>query len=100
MHPGNLDFWDVLNLCATQWLVGFGGPYGLNYVAISITAQALEIEVNRSFLEKLKYFERKVVEIMGEKTKPCDAAQKEKCTVEFGEHLKWACDNCKGKNGK
>ena len=24
----------------------------------------------------------------------CDAAQKERCTIEYGEHLEWTCKNC------
>ena len=65
-----------------------------------MVAQALDIGVNRSFLEKMKYFERKALESIGEKTKKCDAEQKEKCAIEFGEHLDWACKNCEIRNPK
>ena len=89
-------------MCRTQWLTGFGEPYGLNHVAIHITAQALDVCVDRVFLEKLRYFEDHALQIVGtrrsassKQTQRCDPAQRERCAVEFGDHLKWACDNCK-----
>lgn len=73
--------------------MGFGGPYGLDYVAIAEVARSLEIEVGRVFWEKLKIFERAVLDALA-KDQKADICDPEKCKFEFGEFFEWACGNC------
>jgi hypothetical protein len=83
-----------MNLAATQWRAGFNGVYGLDYTAIITIAQALHIATDRTFFEKLKVFEKAVLEQICEKQKSetCDPV---KCKFEYGEYFEWACENCR-----
>jgi len=77
----------------TQWLVGFGGVYGLNMLAVLEAAKALRIPVDWAFMAKVKAFETEFLRGL-HNTSRCDAAQRAKCEAEFGAHLEWACRNC------
>lgn len=101
--PGNRDVWEIMRIASNQWRMGFGGVYGLDITAIISIAQALGVETDYSFFEKIHIIESKILEIIapakgGEKE--CDNEQKEKCRIEFGEFLEWSCNNCNIQNPK
>lgn len=100
--PGNRDAFEVLIFSATQWRTGFNGACGLDYTAVIAIAQSLEIKCDRNLLEKIRTYERAVLENLKStagqaNTLICDEAQKERCKIEHGEYLEWACNNCKAK---
>lgn len=93
---GNEEVFNLLTLCSTQWRAGFSGAYGLDYNVVIELARALEVEIDQTFLEKVRAFEHEVLRIWNEKDDKgrCDDRQKEKCRLEFGEFFEWACKNC------
>lgn len=99
--PDNVDIWNLLKLFSRQWLVGLQGIYGINMQAVMFAARELGIAIDWAFLIKLNAFESTLIKLVNEdKKNKCDENQKEKCQLEFGEHLAWACANCgDNKNG-
>lgn len=81
--------------------MGLNGVYALDYTAIIAIANALEIKTDRTFLGKVRIFENAALENLkqqaGQAALLCNEAQKERCTIEHGEYLAWACENCKSK---
>lgn len=59
-------------------------------------ADRLGIMTGPSFFEKLRVYEREALNIIaGKKGKSgCDEKQKEKCRIQHGEWMDWACKNC------
>lgn len=74
----------------------------MDYTAIIAIAQALGIETDCNFFEKIHLLEAEILNLVGTRSavsqQKCDKAQKEKCSIEFGEHLGWACKNCNEKH--
>ncbi len=98
MLPENKQIWDLLRVCDTQWRVGFGGAYGLDYAPIFFVAQSMGIITGLDFVRKIKSWEHEVLGLMAAKDKDnarCSEKEKEQCKIEFGEYLDWACKRCK-----
>lgn len=95
--PGNQPLWYLITLIPNQWEVGFNGAYALKMLVYLEMADRLGIPTGTSFFEKLRVYEREALKIIaGEKDKSggCDEKQKEKCRVQHGEWMDWACKNC------
>lgn len=100
--PGNRDAFEVLIFSATQWRTGFNGTCGLDYTAVITIANALEIKCDRILLEKVRIYEKSVLENLKATAGQanalvCDDAQKKRCKIEHGEYLAWSCENCNAK---
>lgn len=98
IHPGNEDIWEVLIMADTQWRTsGFGGPYGLDYVAVTQVAHGLGLARDRTFFQKVRAYEQAALDVMHAKGKgdACTQKQKAQCALEFPDSLEWACKQCK-----
>lgn len=102
--PGNRDVWEIIRIASNQWRAGLGGVYGLDFSAIILIAQALDVETDYNFFEKIRILEAEILRIIAPDPSAgsgaCNKEQKEKCKVEFGEYLEWACKNCETQNPK
>jgi hypothetical protein len=65
----NRKIWQLLELASSQWRVGFGEIYGLDYGVIIEMAKAMNIEINTLFFEKLKAFEDIVLQELKKRAK-------------------------------
>jgi hypothetical protein len=86
----------VLCICASQWRVGFGGAYGLDYSAVFAAAQISGVELIKEDLDKIRAFETEVLSIWNKSggQGPCNEEQKKQCKYEFGEYLDFTCRSC------
>lgn len=94
---GNLEIWHVLTICQTQWRAAFGGVYGLDYNAVIRTANQLGISTGWQFFEKIRVYEAEALNVIrrgADAQNHCDEKQKERCRIEFGEFIEWACREC------
>jgi hypothetical protein len=94
---GNEQLWNLICLCASQWRIGFGGPYALDFNAVFGAADILGMRLNQRDIEKLQVYEEEVLKLRaaGKQSKGvCDEKQKAQCSEEFGEFLDWACGQC------
>ena len=58
---------DLFTACATQWRVaGMGGVLGLDYKAVQVVAQWMEIVVDRSVFDDLRVMEAEAVRLFRE----------------------------------
>lgn len=55
--PGNAEVDELWQFARTQWRVAFGGAYALDYSAVIRIAEALEIDVTPSLMEKIRVLE-------------------------------------------
>lgn len=58
----NRDIWYLLQLSLNQWRVGMEDPYGLDFGVIIEMARAMDMEINQIFFEKLKAYEKTVLD--------------------------------------
>ena len=68
------ELWPALELFSalcTQWRVGMGGATGLDYTALPVVMDMLEIapEDRRERFEEVRVMERAALEVMSEKAK-------------------------------
>ena len=53
----------------SQWRVGFAGPTGLDYTAVKVIADTLEIEWNEQLLKHLQILEGAMLKHLSEEAK-------------------------------
>lgn len=104
----------MMVLTATQWRTriegvispagGFIGERisGIDLPAVIKTAEAVDIPVNLSFVEKVRMFEQEVLKAASSNKEaddgPCTPAKKEDCRILYGEYFEATCRMCKDKN--
>lgn len=59
----NIPVVRLLCACGTQWRVGFGGPYGLDYPAVFAVAGVLGIELTPEVLAGVALIEHTQLEL-------------------------------------
>ena len=75
-----------------------GGVIGLDIGVLRGIAIDIEIPRTEELYEKLKIFEDEALKIFNKKdSKICAYENKERCKIEFGEFLDWACAQCEAK---
>jgi hypothetical protein len=65
------DNWQAVHLfeaLRTQWRVGPGGPYGIDYAAIEPTMRLMRIEADRDLFEAIRIMEPVAVKEMQKDT--------------------------------
>lgn len=70
-----------------------GGIIGLDITLLRQIAGDIGMKRTERFYERLSIFEAEVMKFIQGDSR-CDANQKEKCKIEFGEFLEWSCKNC------
>lgn len=58
-----LELWSAIS---TQWRVGFGGPYGLDYNAMYLVAGTMRVEMTPKMLRKMRRLEADALTAMSE----------------------------------
>lgn len=98
----NVDIWDLLKVADTQWLVSFGGVFGVNMQTVRDMAYDLSIERDWLFYHKIKAYEQETLKHMsGSKDGPCNEDKKNQCRELYGEYFESTCRKCEVmKNGK
>ena len=72
----NSDIWHLLSLCSSQWRVGMGGAYGLDYGVVMEVAKAMWFDTDEIFFEKLRAYEAAVLDEMNKKEKDRHGAKR------------------------
>ncbi len=67
IEMGNAAVWGLLNFSAGTWLMGFNEPYAVNFSHIREVAGLLDIELDRTILQKIRIYERAFLEMKAEK---------------------------------
>ena len=88
-------------MTAAPWrFASMGGVIGLDIGILRGLAKDIGIPRPAKFYEKLKIFEDEALKIFNKKdSKLCTHEKKEKCKIEFGDFLDWACSQCETKKG-
>jgi len=88
---GNGEIWEILTLASTQWRVGMGGAYGLDYGVVMEMAKALGIRRDQTFFEKVRVVEAEVLRIW-------DEQRKKKTAHESDEEYQASMERVKGED--
>jgi hypothetical protein len=75
LSPRAREIYLLWSACQSQWRVGFGGPTGLDYVAVQLVANALGIEWDAQLLKHLQALEGATLKFFADQQK---AAEKKK----------------------
>lgn len=78
MGEANEEAWDLWQFVQGQWRMSFAGPVALDYSVMFHVAHALEIEVDRPLLLKLKAMEREALKRMAKPETKGDLSQRRK----------------------
>ncbi len=90
--PANKFAWKILSRGYSQWRSNeFEGRYGLDLLAIFEMARALKIEITEDLLNRIMIFERASIAVF-RKEPFCDDRERERCSIKYGEHFAWACE--------
>ena len=65
--PGELENGATLSACGTQWRVGMGGAFGLDYASVAVVARAMGIRITAARMSGLQAMEAEALKIMGER---------------------------------
>ncbi len=70
-------------------------PCGLNYPSLVLVADRLSIATDRTFFEKVHFFEREVLAALaaGGSTR-CTADKEAACREMYGRYFEWTCKKC------
>lgn len=81
----------------TQFRVGMGGAYGLDYNTMDRRSLARGMTLDAVYFAKVRAYELEVLAILNPpKNKDiCTPDKKNRCRLEYGVYLEWACKNCK-----
>ena len=83
-------------MAATQWRATDGGIYGLDFTAVCLVAQAMNVEVNEEFVSKVRAYEEEALLLQIKKNDDiCTEKEREYCRLQFGEdYFIWSCEQC------
>lgn len=95
--PGNEELWNILQYMDTQWRVGMGGAYGLDYAVVDGRACARNIPLDTVYAMKVHAYERTALDLLNKHTgkERCDDKKREFCKYQYGDLFEWTCKNCK-----
>ena len=62
----NRDAWELFEASCSQLRVSFSGPIGLDYVAMKVVADAMDIKLDEMLMRKIKALELNLVNQMNQ----------------------------------
>ncbi|MBP7528331.1 MAG: hypothetical protein KA801_10415 [Syntrophorhabdaceae bacterium] len=80
-----------------QWRSTDGGIYALDFTAVCLMAQAMNIKVDGEFVSRVCAYEDESVPLLQRKGEEntCTEEEREYCRLQFGDaNFAWACRQC------
>jgi hypothetical protein len=100
IDKNNVEIWKLFLSISNQFRISSGVIFALDYTPIFLLARELNIEIDDIFIDKLKAYEKIVLDIIKNGSDSfCNNEEKEKCKILYGGNFDWACSRCK-KNPK